>query len=289
MSYKTDGSVHYKGIEVEYDIVDFAQKMYDSGFDIFHVDELMEEEFGHIGTVVFQHEGGTGNKADAVVVCTSKTGKTIQKTISIKKKKYENNRPKGTFDVINTSLSFFENNYHIFGQNVLDKLNQWMEDQIPFIKTEEDIDNIRIPCMEQSNNALSSVDDKTKSFVDLTNKEFFKTDYLVVAKTEDNPDGSIKLSGIFIEQEKNIHLFDDEDLEFFTKKGNGNSSRRIWCKTKNGAEIETPFRVRLVLNNGLSAYYGLSSSNSNSVWTIKIQVDNVEYITNQMKYFKIEN
>jgi len=71
-----------------------------------------------------------------------------------------------------------------------------------------------------------------------------------------------------------ISMLEHNDT-FFLKQGRGTTSRQIWAKDSYGQEINTNLRIRLVLNNGVSALLGGKrwSSNDTSLLVIKIQQD----------------
>lgn len=54
------------------------------------------------------------------------------------------------------------------------------------------------------------------------------------------------------------------------------TSRQIWIKSSDGSEINTNLRIRLVLNNGITALFGTSEKNKVSVPCLKIQQDKVD-------------
>ena len=51
-------------------------------------------------------------------------------------------------------------------------------------------------------------------------------------------------------------------------------------REKDGIEVNTNLRIRLVLNNGVNALLGQSSSNKTSVPCLKIQQDRVNLLMN---------
>jgi hypothetical protein len=53
------------------------------------------------------------------------------------------------------------------------------------------------------------------------------------------------------------------------------TSRQIWIKTPDGNEINTNLRVRLLLNNGITALLGQSEKNKSASPCLKIQQDNI--------------
>jgi hypothetical protein len=58
--------------------------------------------------------------------------------------------------------------------------------------------------------------------------------------------------------------------------GRGKNSAQIWRKKENHQPVNTNLRLRLVLNNGLNAFFGISDANNSSIPCIQIQQDNVD-------------
>lgn len=296
MAFNTTGVSHREGVSMEFEVCDIINDCYKVKQDILNIIDDSVKIIGKVSDVNCIHFGGTDNKKDAQVFCYNRdinAGKhsSVSYTISIKKKKYVNNKPKGTFDVINTTLKKFNDEYKVFDNNKIERIIAWLDSKKPIIHTKNDLKYIRKPFSNLIDELLDSVSNKqVDSFVLLTKKEFFKTDLLIVARTEVKNEAEL-LTNIYVEKEKNIRLFDEEDLSgnsFYFVKGKGKSSRQVWVKTKKGVCSKTPYRVRLALNNGLGAYYGLSDSNDRSDLTIKIQVDGVTYITDQMECYPIK-
>jgi hypothetical protein len=292
MAYKTDGSSHLNGIKLEKLTIQILIDSYSKKIDILDLNDEIPNLFDNISSINFSHKGGTGQKADALSVVTMKSGKRIQKLITIKKKKFEKGKPKGTFDIINTTLSKFNATYKVFDDQVIDELNLWLFYQRNKITKKEDIDMIRQDYLNICSDILDKIEDNTTKFIELIKKEFYKTDYIIIARSEESSNDADVLTGLYVGLEKKIDLFGEfkaKNTIFYTEKGRGDSSRQIWRKDENGKKSKTPFRIRLVLNNGLSAAFGLSDANDTSEWTIKIQVDDVLYITNQLKFYELNN
>lgn len=71
------------------------------------------------------------------------------------------------------------------------------------------------------------------------------------------------------------------DHNFILKCKNAKTSRQIFIKDQNGYDVNTNLRIRLHLNNGITALLGKSTKNKTSVPCLKIQQDNVdEFISN---------
>ena len=290
MVYRTDGSSHFNGVDLELKIQNFINDSYSKNIDVLNIYDDIKSELGSVGSIRCIHKGGTNNKSDAIVVCSNADGTKMKVlTISIKRKKYENGKAKGTFDIINTTLEKFNNQYDIIPSECISRVDKWLFDKKAFIHSESDIDNIRDEFQDLCSDLLEETVKNADKFISLARREFIKTDILIIGKVVEDC-GVESLAEIFIAKEKDLKMFEQEKLQnnsYILDQGRGKSSRRIIVKTSNGAKYKTPYRVRCVLNNGLSAYYGLSNANKYSILTIKIQVDDVEYIINQMNRFKL--
>ena len=67
---------------------------------------------------------------------------------------------------------------------------------------------------------------------------------------------------------------------YFLKKTRAQTSRQLWIKNEDGSEINTNLRIRLTLNNGITALLGRSAKNKSSVPCLKIQQDSVNTFIN---------
>lgn len=91
---------------------------------------------------------------------------------------------------------------------------------------------------------------------------------------------------VVVKETDEISIFRHEDMQelsvfpkdlswtYVLKAGRAKESRQMW-RVKNGVEVNTHLRLRLVTNNGVSALLGLSNANKNSILTLKIQQDSV--------------
>jgi hypothetical protein len=73
----------------------------------------------------------------------------------------------------------------------------------------------------------------------------------------------------------------DPEVTYELRKARAQGSRQIW-RVKNGEATNTHLRIRLLLNNGVTAALGLSSSNSNSSMCVQLQQDNVDGLLKQV-------
>jgi hypothetical protein len=108
-----------------------------------------------------------------------------------------------------------------------------------------------------------------------------------IYKTEENTNYIIvndkKTNKLIMFDEHNLDTYcnPNHNHNFILKKSYAKTSRQIFIKKDDGVEINTNFRIRLLLNNGVSALLGKSSKNKTSVPCLKIQQDNVdEFINN---------
>ena len=284
MGFNKKGEAHYNGVKLERQIVHFINDSYNNNKDVLKFrqsDQIFKN-------AVCIHIGGTKEKSDAIFICSRNDGKGLEAfTISIKRKLFENGKPKGTFDMIHTSLKSFNENFKIFSQEKIEKVYKWLDSKKTIIKTAGDVDKIRDGFASLLDALLRDVEKNAEAFVKLMRNEFIKTDILIVGKVIKNSQSEQRLE-IYGANEKDIKMFDQEDLygnRFSLKKLRDNKdaqSRAILVTTADGQEFKTPFRIRLGLNNGLSAYYGKSDANKNSYLDVKIQVDGVVYIMEQM-------
>ena len=290
MPYTTDGSSHSNGIDLELQIIDFINKSYENGDDILNIYDEIKGRNNSVGKVCCLHVGGTQSKSDAILFCTDEQGKELKTfSISIKRKLYKGNKPKGTFDIINTTLEKFNNQYNVIPIAKVQQVNNWLASKKLCIGSKADIDSIREDYQNLCSMLLEETIHDADRFIALARNEFIKTDILIVGKIVKI--GAVeRITDIFVAKEKDIKMFEQEKLSgntYLLEQGRGKSSRRIIVKTSDGSEYKTPYRVRCVLNNGLSAFFGLSKANKYSVLTIKIQVDDVKYIIKQMNEFKL--
>lgn len=81
------------------------------------------------------------------------------------------------------------------------------------------------------------------------------------------------------------HKFDNfkefvgyNDWEYYLKSSGRAKTSRMVFRRKDGVEVNTNLRIRLVLNNGVNALLGLSEKNKTSIPCLKIQQDRVDIL-----------
>lgn len=245
MPFTTDGSAHRGGINNEKGIVAFLNANPTS--------PVCALFGGDTVGLRFEHRGGTQTKTDAVCI----NGTDPEKTISIK------NHKLGTFDWLN-STSALPTDIH-----------NCIKTELAAMKIEHAAGSASLAAIR------SRVADTLNIHLRSFQSEFIRT---ILQNIHAQYSDAIM-----------IHDVKNSDLVCFLKEGNlaelatftecayflkptprAKTSAQIWRKNiESQDETNTHLRIRLVLNNGVTALLGLSSSNSCSVPCIKIQQDNV--------------
>lgn len=285
MSYRNDGSPHRNGIKNERDI----KKLLDRIYHFFHNDKLMIAGSLDLRDIRFVKRGGTRRKSDIDVLNKGQK----YRTISVKRKTLkEDDTPSGTVDIINKGYKKFQKEKHILSDENDNKLNTGLliyKDKILNPSTQDEyLEKANKLKLEIASNALDSITN-VNAFMELTIEELLNTDYLLISNIKDNKIVKIHHSKSNIFKK----LYDPNIKYFFIKnESEDQESRRIGYNNENGVTSLTPFRVRLVLNNGIHSYYGLkkrpSSKNKSSSWSFKIQVDGIKEFEDMMKKFDTE-
>lgn len=198
----------------------------------------------------FKHEGGTQQKRDASYMLEDGTTKGI----SIK------NHKNGTFDWINTTKGVPED----VKSRITDFKNKNFDKPIPKKSgIRDEVDNI-----------LSNYLDKLTSndISELLSK---------ITRTEENTDtiiiNDVKKKEFILIHESTLEPYINISHTFILKSTpRARTSRQIWIKSSDGSETNTNLRIRLHLNNGITALLGNSKKNTVSVPCIKIQQDKVD-------------
>lgn len=259
MPFQTDGSSHENGIKNEKDTVKWFNE--NPNNDISKTLEIKYES-----TIVensWKHEGGTKKTMDA----SFKLENGLMKGVSLK------NHKVGTFDWKNTTpkklnmswspaLDAELKTFKYQNQNIDTEISKELRDELA------DIFN------EQLNSITSEDIAKLVS-------SFYKTEehtnYIII---NDN-----KTQQFILIPESNLAQYcaPKRPHKFIIRStSRAKTSRKIWiesCNSKNKKLMEnTNLRIRLVLNNGPTAFFGQSKS---SIPCLKIQQDNVDkFISN---------
>lgn len=263
MGFKTDGTSHSTGVDNEKAICKFL--MNNQSEDPLRLKEMFKTPDSSV--LSFHHIGGTGNVSDMDI---KDELKKISGT-SIK------NHKQGTYDYINTTkLQDFLPEETV---EELKSLKEHMKEN--YYRCDEE--NVKL-CRE-------GINDKTDLLIDNISSDGIKN--LIKEIHKRNPELIIvnncsesRLLTYTANQLKELSEYPSEDYEYFMKqKRNAKTSRSIYRRGPNGEEIDTSLRLRIVLNNGVKALLGLSSSNNSSSFTIKVQQENVDNLLRTLTPF----
>lgn len=275
MAYQNDGKSHHEGVKFEETALNWLKFNYSKNID------LLKLDLKKVTSIKFTSKGGTQNKADILVEFKNLFVNTLeQKTISVKKKTFDGNKIHGTFDLINTSkIDIYDDYFDIktLKKFIFDYVNEYessIDKDQTFIKYSK-----RYPIVASESFKNTS----PKKLVSLANDFITETDYLIIGLTKEKV-----VSEYFIGNTADLKF--PTSIDFNLRKGRGDFSRKIFMND-HGVEKPTPFRIRLVLNNGINAVVGRGGpeKNQTSVWTFKIQVDDVNFYLNKMLNYKIQS
>jgi hypothetical protein len=241
MGFTTDGRVHHSGIANEKALCAFLNTK----------STIIRKAICPAGSAV-EHRGGTGQKADAEIVCPGGTNKTI----SIKHHKT------GTFDWLNSSAAL--------PASVKPSLTTGLAQIKDTFTLDDQVEEAR----KQVENILGA---NLKSMTSDTIKSICKncyltySDYIMITDVSKSKLIAFKREGNL----KELATYDDWTYSLRSTP-RAKTSGQIWRISPDGSvEVNTHLRLRLVLNNGVTALLGKSKSNSNSIPCLKIQQDNV--------------
>lgn len=240
MPYVTDGSVHHAGVRNEHTIAEEFTRA---------VPQVIQDAYPG-QTLTFVHRGGT-HEVDDVAIYSD--GVRVG-GLSVKL-----HQSSGTFDYINTSRV---TEYVPEAAGAVERIAEIRrmyarnEDAVSIVRTEV---RARIATLwgalydASIRRLLQTVDARNSSWI-------------AINTTVTHHDNLVEL---------HVHPYDQETV--YEMRGRAAGSRQIW-RVKNGVSTNTHLRVRIGLNNGYRALVGLSTSNKNSLLTIKIQQDNVNVL-----------
>ena len=246
MPYKTGGETHHGGVGNEKELVELMNACPELNIN-------KHLQFGSETKPVWGHLGGTTQKADCDVVVDEK-----RYPISIK-----NHESSGSFDWINTSkLSEF---------NV--ELGQSVKAAVDSFKTENHGKDVTPALRDEVSTIFSNEFDRITSdqMKHLLTTLYVKyPGHVLVNDCKHN-----RL--ILYPKENNFSEFISyPDWEYFLKSTPRAKTSRMIFRRKDGVEINTNLRLRLVLNNGVGALLGKSDKNKCSIPCLKIQQDRVD-------------
>lgn len=205
----------------------------------------------------FKHQGGTKCVDDANIL------KGEEKISGIS---YKNHKT-GTFDWLNTTKnipqdSILKAKFTVFKtvNNITSKEEfDQKEDALRLERDNIMNDHIKNFSSEMIKNLLQKIYDEYSDHIVIT--LCLKQKYLYYPKNEEN----------FKE------FIGYDDWTYYVKDTRAKTSAQIWrTNNKTDEDVYTGLRIRLTLNNGLNAFFGLSSSNKNSYPCIKIQQEKID-------------
>jgi hypothetical protein len=244
MPFRIDGTSHSGGVSNEKAIVR-------------HLNETaatpIHQLFGASADMRMEHRGGTQTKTDAVMIVDG-----VEKTISIK------NHKEGTFDWLNSTSALDRDTY----RSIIDQLNGFKESYRTGDKT---LAQIRTAISDHLNTVLRQF---SSEFIVglLKNVHEAYSDAVMIH------DVAKKELVCFLKEGNLKELQTMENSTYFLKPTpRAKTSAQIWRRCNStGVETNTDLRIRLVLNNGVTALLGESASNKTSVPCVKLQQDKVK-------------
>lgn len=250
MPFVNDGSVHHSGIRNEKDVCSFLNER----------SKVIKASLCSDGDI-FEHRGGTSTKADMVIL---KNSGEVSKTISIKN--HEKNG--STFDWLNSTRGVPQTETL---KAALQEIKGAFEKTSKSESEQKGVKNKCETLFAEHLRAMSS--DTIRNILQSIYKSY--TDYIIITDVAKN-------NLIVFDKHKNMKELSgyDDAIYFLKYTARAKTSAQIWRREENGSggvsEVNTNLRIRLVLNNGVSALLGLSQKNKCSVPSIKIQQDNVK-------------
>lgn len=249
MPYVTTGAVHHSGVGNEKELIKLANTNCD-----LEINKHFKMFDNNTTNPSWSHLGGTTQKADCMVTING-----TEHMVSIK-----NHEKTGTFDWINTSklsdinpkladvikpkVAEFKEKYN--GQEVTKEMRQEME--------------------EIFNSAFDHLEsDELKTLLQSLYEKY--PEYVLINDRSNNKLIMYNKMGNFKE------FVDFSEWKYFLKSARGKTSRMLF-REKDGVVVNTNLRIRLVLNNGVNALIGQSTSNKSSIPCLKIQQDRVNLL-----------
>ena len=247
MPYNTTGASHRVGVSNEKKITDFLNSTKGGSL---RLDEL----FGQ--SLQFKQIGGTKSVSDMDIMSEEK-GELLS-GVSIK------NHKQGSYDYVNTSKLV---------QFLPESVVSTIKEGVAAIKSEYTGNEEKLP--EARKRVESLLEQAFAQFDDVVIKKLLQTINVRNPKLimiNDVKSGKLKCchESAFTELASEPYKAENS---YALKTTRAKSSRQI---TRNG--VVTNLRLRIVLNNGVKALLGLSSSNKTSIPVIKVQQDSVNKV-----------
>ena len=250
MPYNTTGLVHRLGIQTESALVALFNQ----------TPPLCIQQAYPGKSYIFEHRGGTRGVDDIEVLSDG------QRLAGMSVKHHGKS---GTFDYINTSkVADFLPGAAALSAHITELKAQHH-------KKTESVAQVR-KAVEQSIDAAWSGLSSTDIHQLLKRANERNSEWMCIQTTTE----CIVVNHNRIE-ELAVHPYDESVVYELRAPNKAKSSRQIW-RIKDGKETNTHIRLRMALNNGVTALLGLSTANASSVLTIKLQQDNVNGLLKQV-------
>jgi len=247
MPFLNNGETHASGIKNECDIVNYM---------ITHPENLITKELEktHNSSITeWVHEGGTKQKKDASFKLTS------GEIFGISIKNHDGKTKSGSFDWENTTCGVPEE----LKNKIIEFKKKYSNTPVNSILRSELADIFSLYLDNLSSDSVSVLLDKIYQAEP-------DTKYIIINHK--------KLNELILVNKSNLdEYFNATHKHHYILKSTpkAKTSRQIWIKTPDGNEINTNLRVRLLLNNGITALLGQSEKNKSASPCLKIQQDNI--------------
>jgi hypothetical protein len=247
MPYRIDGIVHHIGVKTEQALVTLFNQAPPACIQTAYPGRQL----------TFEHRGGTRGVDDIEVLSDGQriTGMSVK-----------HHGKSGTFDYINTTE---------FPSGVAALPAQIAQLKSQHHKKPESLPEVR-RTLAQSINATwgNFTSEDIRLLLKRANER--NSEWMCIQTTTD----CIVVNHNRLE-ELAVHPYDESVVYQLRAPKSAKSSRQIW-RIKDGKETNTHIRLRMALNNGVTAFLGLSTANTTSVLTIKLQQDNVDGLLKQV-------
>lgn len=258
MVYDTTGKSHKEGVANEHMFVERVNN------PVGIIGRYIRSKYGE--RVLIEHKGGTRTVDDAVIMNES----VKMAGVSIKRHK------SGTFDWLNTS-KLSDNNALCENINAFRERNRGITREIWDIS--ENV--LRAECATFFDNYLNSITSDT--IVTILNQIYNDySDEIAIVDIEN------KRTIVYPKVENFNEMVGYPEWRYYLKRTRAKNSAVIWREYE-GVHVSTYLRIRITLNNGVTALLGLSLANNNSVVCLKVQQDNVRGYINSLSNVVIEN
>ena len=258
MVYDTTGKSHKEGVANEHTFVERCNNP--DGI----ICRYIRVKYGV--TALVEHKGGTRTVDDAVIMNDSV--KVVG--ISIKRHKC------GTFDWLNTSKLTDKDTLCV-------NINGFRERNRGITKDmwENNEKTLRAECATLFDNYLNTITSENIVTI-LGNIYKDYCDEIAIVDIGNNR------TIMYPKAENFNEMIGYPMWRYYLNRTRAKNSAVIWREYK-GVQLSTNLRIRITLNNGVTALLGLSSANKNSCVCLKVQQDNVRGYINSLRNTVIEN